>query len=142
MILIYGLTLIFLGLLAVPSLILSKKPDAKALFDKVAPYQGWIGVIFCLWGIWGIIDSLLNISPLLSLVPFLWIIWFVGTVLMALLGFILGFGLIKKHALSKNPAADAKGEAFLKKLLPLQGMLGILAIVVGIIQILIYIRYS
>ena len=34
---IYGITLILLGCLAIPSLILAKKPDAKALFDTIAP---------------------------------------------------------------------------------------------------------
>jgi hypothetical protein len=37
---IYGITLIVLSILAVPSLILSKKPEAKEYLDKFAPYHG------------------------------------------------------------------------------------------------------
>ena len=133
---IYGITLILLGLLAVPSLVLAKKPDAKELFDKVAPFQGWIGLVFALWGIWGIISCFLNIG-LLSIVPIWWIFWLITVVVEASLGFILGYGLINKYALSKNEKAAAKGEAVLKKLLPLQGTLGIAAIVIGILCIVL-----
>jgi len=51
------------------------------------------------------------------------------------LGIILGYGLIQKYALSKNEQAAA-GEKVLAKLLPLQGILGIVAIVLGIWQVI------
>ncbi|MCC8035762.1 MAG: hypothetical protein LIO77_07535, partial [Rikenellaceae bacterium] len=116
---------------AIPSLVLAKKPNARELFDKIAPYQGWAGVVFAIWGIWGIISCLINI-PLLALAPVIWITWFLVSLLEASLGFILGYGLINRHMLSKNPEAAAKGEQVLKKLMPLQGILGIAAIVVGL----------
>lgn len=128
---IYGITLILLGLLAVPSLLLSKKPNAKELFDKVAPYQGWIGVVFAIWGVWGIISAVLGIG-LLATIPVYWVTWLLVSVVEAALGFILGYGLIAKHALSKNAAAAEKGEMLLAKLTPLQGKLGIFAIILGI----------
>lgn len=132
---IYGITLILLGLLAIPSLILSKKPDAQQWFDKIAPYQGWIGLIFAIWGIWGIISCFLSIGWL-SHWPIYWITWLLVSVVEAALGFILGYGLISKYALSKNAAAAEKGEQVLAKLMPLQGKLGIVAIVLGIWQII------
>ncbi len=46
-----GLLLILLGILAVPSLLLSRKPEARELLDKITPYQGWIGVVFCIIGL-------------------------------------------------------------------------------------------
>lgn len=128
---IYGITLIILGLLAVPSLLLSKKPDAKELFDKIAPYQGWIGIVFAFWGIWGIISAILNLG-LLGTIPIYWVTWLAVSVVEAALGFILGYGLIAKHALSKNAQAAAKGEELLARLTPLQGKLGIVAIILGI----------
>ena len=132
---VYGITLILLGCLAVPSLILAKKPDAKALFDKIAPYQGIIGIIFALWGVWGIIQCMLHIGWL-SLIPVAWFVWLLVSVVEAALGFILGYGLISRLLLSKNEAAAEKGEKLLQKLLPLQGNLGLAAIVLGIIQII------
>ena len=134
---IYGLLLIVLGILAVPSLILSKKPDAKELLDKITPYQGWIGVVFAFWGVWGIISSILNLGWL-SIVPIYWIIYLLVALVEFSLGFIMGYGLIAKYALSKNADAAAKGEQLLAKLAPLQGKLGIVAIVLGIICIVSY----
>lgn len=128
---INGITLIILSLLAVPSLILSKKPDAKELLDKVAPYQGWIGLVFCVWGVWGIVSAVLNIA-MLGKWPISWITWLAGSAVEAVLGFILGFGLISKFILSKNETAKAKGEQLLATLAPIQGTLGLIGIGVGI----------
>ncbi len=132
---IYGITLVLLGCLAVPSLILAKKPNAQEAFDKIAPYQGIIGIIFAFWGVWGIIHCLLSLD-LLSAYPIAWIILLLVSVVEAALGFILGYGLISKNLLSKNATAAAKGEDLLQKLLPFQGKLGILAIILGIVQII------
>jgi hypothetical protein len=130
----YGILLIILGLLAIPSLVLSKKPNAKELFDKITPYQGWIGFVFAFWGIWGIISSVLSIGWLANW-PIYWITLLLVSVVEASLGFILGYGLISKYALSKNPQAAEKGEKLLAKLTPLQGKLGIVAIILGIWQV-------
>lgn len=128
MFLIYGLTLILLSLMAVPSLVLSKKPNAQELYTRIAPYQGWIGVIFCIFGIVGIIQSLLVIGSLNALA---WITWFSTSIIQACLGFILGYNLIFNHILSKSEKAKVKGEQALAKLLPLQGKLGIVGICLG-----------
>ena len=138
---VYGITLILLGCLAIPSLVLAKKPDASVLFDKVAPYQGWLGILFAFWGLWGIVQCLLNIGWL-SLIPVAWSIWLLVSVVEAALGFILGYGLISKHLLSKNAAAAEKGEQLLQKLLPLQGKLGLVAMVLGVIQIAASVIYK
>jgi hypothetical protein len=140
-IMIYGITLILLGLLAIPSLVLAKKPNAKELFDKVAPYQGWIGFVFAIWGIWGIISVVLSIGWLTTF-PIYWITWLVVSVVEASLGFILGYGLIAKYALSKNAAAAEKGEKLLAKLTPLQGKLGIVAIIIGLWQVITSILWA
>lgn len=131
---IFGITLILLGILAAPSLLLSKKPNAQELLDKITPYQGWIGLGFCVWGVWGIILSVLNIGWLTTF-PIYWITFLAVNVLLAALGFILGYGMINKHLLAKNEEAKAKGEVLLAKLRPLQGKLGMAAIALGIWQI-------
>ncbi len=128
---IYGITLIILGILAAPSLLLSKKPNAKELLDKITPYQGWIGLIFCLWGIWGVISAILNIG-VLGHWPIWWITWIAGAAIQAVLGFILGYGMISKLLLSNNEDAKKKGEQILQKLAPIQGKLGIVGIIIGI----------
>lgn len=132
---IYGITLIILGLLAVPSLLLSKKPDAKELLDKITPYQGWIGLAFCFWGVWGVIQAVLNMG-LLTTFPIWWITWLASSAVEAVLGFVLGYGMINQLLLSKNEQAKQKGEQLLAKLAPIQGKLGLAGIAVGIWVIL------
>ena len=86
---IYGITLILLSIIAVPSLILSKKPNAKELLQKVEPYQGWIGLVFCFWGIWGIITAFLNMGWITT-APIWWFTLLAGSLVEAVLGFMLG----------------------------------------------------
>ncbi len=126
----WGISLILLSIIAVPSLILSKKPNAKELLEKIEPYQGWIGLVFCFWGVWGIISAILNLGWL-SIAPILWATYLAGNILSALLGFMLGIGLINKLFLSKNETAKAKAEELRAKIAPKQGKLGILGLAIG-----------
>ena len=48
------------------------------------------------------------------------------------LGFLLGFALITKYALSKSPEAMAKGELLRLKLVSIQIPLGLIGIGVGL----------
>lgn len=129
---IFGLWLAVLGVLGASSIIIAKKPDAKELIGKLAPYQGWIGAISCVWGVWGIISSILTLGWL-SL-PGGWKIWWItrlaDSVVLAALGLILGIGVLKTFI--KNPQAQAKMDETLAKLLPYQGNLGLLSIGLGI----------
>jgi hypothetical protein len=127
---IYGIALIVLGILASPSLLLSKKPDAKELLDKITPYQGWIGLCFCIWGVLGVIQALLNLGWL-ETVPIWWITWLSSSVMESVLGFILGYGMISKYLLGSNEEAKKKGEELLSKLAPIQGKLGLAGVAVG-----------
>lgn len=128
---IYGISLILLSIIAVPSLLLSKKPNAKELLEKVTPYQGWIGLVFCFWGLWGVLQAILHIQWLTT-AP----VWFVtllaGSVVEAGLGFLLGFPLMHKFFQSgNNAAAQEKMVRLRAKVAPQQGKLGILGIVIG-----------
>jgi hypothetical protein len=69
-----------LGVLAIPSLIIAKKPNAKELIDKIAPYQGWIGAVSCFWGVWGIISSILHLGWLAHW-PIFWATFLADSVL-------------------------------------------------------------
>lgn len=127
----WGITLIFLGILAAPSLILSRKPDADKILSKITPYQGWIGIIFFFWGIWGIITSILTIA-LIGWSPIWWFTLLIGSFMEMILGFILGYGLIAKYIFSRSEIAKEKGAAIIAKLAPVQGILGLIGIIVGI----------
>ncbi len=127
---IWGITLILLSIIAVPSLILAKKPEAKELLKKIEPYQGWLGLAFCVWGVWGVITAFLNIS-LLSTSAIWWTTLLAGNLIEAILGFMLSIGLINKWILSKNETAKEKASKLREKLAPNLGKLGLLGIAVG-----------
>ncbi len=126
----WGITLILLSIIAIPSLLISKQPNANELLEKIEPNQGWIGLAFCLWGIWGVTFAILNIE-ILTTEPIWWITLFVGNSIETLLGFMLGFGLINNFFLSNHETAQERASHIRKKLAPKQGKLGILGFIIG-----------
>jgi hypothetical protein len=121
------------GILASSSLIVARKPNAKELIDKLTPYQGWIGIALFLGGIVDTFFLIRYIGAMFQASFLLSIFYIIAVPTELLIGFLLGFGLITKYALSKNETALAKGQAMRAKLAPIQGILGILAIIVGVI---------
>jgi hypothetical protein len=128
--LISGLWLAVLGVLGASNLIIAKKPDAKELIAKLAPYQGWIGAISALWGVWTIIQSLLWIGTFLKWAPLYWVTFLAVGVVELALGLLLGVGVLKTFI--KDPTAQAKMDQTIAKLAPKQGLLGIIAIGLGV----------
>jgi len=128
-----GLWLMLLGVLAVPGLIIAKRPDAKKLIDKLAPYQGWIGAVSAIYGVLRLLTVWIHsfgwlghgMSGLLS-----WILYTVFIATMIVLGFMLGIGVIKSFV--KDANAQAKMDEMLAKLAPRQGMLGLVALIDGV----------
>jgi hypothetical protein len=129
-----GLITIAGGILAASALIISRKPNAKDLIDKITPYQGWIGIVMALWGVWAVLDCVRHVG-LLSSMPVFWTFWLVQGVADLLVGFLLGFGLITKYTLSSNATAQKRGQELRAKLAPYQGVLGLFAIVMGSLYI-------
>lgn len=129
-----GLITIAGGILAASGFIIKRSPNAQQLIDKIAPYQGWIGVVMFIWGIKEVIGSVTGLS-MLSTAPLAWIFWTLSGVADLLVGFLLGFGLITHYALSKNPAAMEKGQRIKGTLVSIQAPLGVLAIVMGALYI-------
>jgi hypothetical protein len=127
--LIGGLWLAVLGMLGASNLIIAKRPDAKDVIAKFAPYQGWIGAVSALWGVWGLISSVLSIG-MLGRWPIIWITFLAVAVVQALLGFLLGFGVLKSFV--KDPKAQAQMDEKMAKLAPFQGTLGLIALGLGV----------
>ena len=127
------------GLLGAANLIIAKKPNAKELIDKLTPYQGSIGVVLVIWGVIDVIRIVPSLGALSS-AP----LWTVISLLTALtelgLGFLLGYGLISKYALSKSPQALEKGQQLRAKLTVYQGPLGLTAIVLAILLTVMNLR--
>jgi hypothetical protein len=121
----FAIPLFILGVLGASNLIIARKPDAKELIAKISPYQGWIGAICALYGVWGIISSVLSLSLLGSL-PIYWALGLATSVVMVALGVLLGIGTLKTFI--KQPQAVAKMDQLVTKLAPKQGVLGLIAI--------------
>ncbi len=120
------------GLLGAADLIVAKKPNAKELIDRLTPYQGSIGVVLVIWGVIDLIRIVPSLGALSS--AGIWMVIWILTPLTELgLGFLLGYGLISKYALSKNPQALEKGQQLRAKLTVYQGPLGLTAIALAIL---------
>ena len=130
--LITGLVLLAGGALSASNIIVGKKPNAKELIDKLVPYQGWIGVVMFIYGIYWLIFDFIDFVRGISVVPVTAIIAILVIFCYLVLGFLLGFSLISKYDLSKNEQALAKGQEIRAKLAKFQGPLGLLAIAVGL----------
>jgi hypothetical protein len=129
-----GLITIAGGLLAASNLIVSRMANAQVVIDKLTPYQGWIGIVMFFWGIWETISAVTGIG-LLAVAPLTWVFWLGVAIADLVVGFLLGFGLITKYALSKNETAMEKGAQIRAKLAPLSGVFGIFAIVMGVLYL-------
>ena len=129
--LITGIVLIALGLLAASSSIVARRPDAQNYIDALVPYQGWLGFIACIWGIWIVFNAVLTLN-LLSYAPLWWITFASSGVLEFALGLLLGYALLTKYLLSRNAEAMRRGEQVRLSLVPYQTTLGYVAIVLGI----------
>jgi len=127
MLLITGILMILAGALAAASLIAAKQPNAKQAIDKLVPFQGIIGVISALWGIW----ALINVIRSMGSFSIGWLLGLVAAITMLVLGFVLGYALISKYTM-KTPEAAAKGEELRLKLVKFQVPLGLVSIGLGI----------
>lgn len=128
----YGIWLALLGVLGAANLIIARKPSAKEIIGKISPYQGWIGAVSTLGGIWMVIFSIMSLGWLgwgmngvIS-----WVSMLATAVLEFALGLLLGVGVIKTFV--KNPMAVEKMDMTITKLAPYQGTLGLIAIGVGV----------
>jgi hypothetical protein len=131
MYLIWSLSLIVCGILAAASFIVTKRPDAKKLIDQLTPVQGWVGTVVCCLGLWSLVQMLLHVS-IMRHAPLTYFIALATGCAMTLLGFTLGYGLINRYALSKNPEAAERGVAVQQKLLTIQVPLGLAGIALGV----------
>ncbi len=135
--LIAGIWLLVLGVLGASNLIISRKPDAKELIAKVAPYQGWIGAVSAVWGVWIVISAILNLGWLgggfWSMIW--WITYLADGVVQLALGLLLGVGVFKTFV--KQPEAVQRMDELVAKLAPFQGTIGLVAIGLGVWVILV-----
>lgn len=134
--LITPVLLILGSILALSGLIISKKPDAKALIDKLSPYQAVIGVAMLATGIWwllrwgGYLIDAFKFNAILAAS-----IWGVIGVSI-LLGALFGMPQIAKWIPGDSPA-EQKALELSKKVAPFQVVLG----AVGLASAFVYLLF-
>jgi hypothetical protein len=139
--LLLALLLIAAGVLAAASLIVQKQPNAQQAIAKLVPFQGIIGIILLLWGLWQLIDLLRFFSFIMQYAPITALAYLAAVLVAIALGILLGYGLIQQYVLSKNADASRSGETVRAKLSGIQVPLGIAGIGLGIWLIVLYMSF-
>lgn len=137
------LALILGSLVCLSTFIISKKPEAKELFEKIAPYQGFLGVGLLFWGLydmyrWFLQDTGIGMSAFSIFMKVDKVLAFAGAAYLVsevLIGFILGFGLIASWIPGEG-TAEKKGLAIQKKLLTVSLPIGIVGIISAILVLI------
>lgn len=124
------------GILAISGLIVSKKPDAKAMIDKLVPFQALIGVGLLAIGL----IRLLQLGPVMTLrIAKVWPVMgitLIGALYGAiLLGFLFGMPQIAKWIPGESNAEN-KAMELSKKLAPFQVIIGAIVLGSGVLMLL------
>ncbi len=120
------------GLLAMSSLLVGRSAQAAEKLATLAKYQGWIGLTMFGWGVWELVQCVLNLG-LLGSHPVVFAFWALSGIADFAVGLLLGFGLISTYVFRGNAMAIAKGDAIRSKLVGFQVPLGGLAVVMSVI---------
>lgn len=124
-----ALILVVIGVLSAAPLIISRRPDAKEVIEKIAVYQGWIGVGAAVWGAWSVLQSVANIDQ----ISLAWILGLAIGLTTLGNGFLLGFAL--GITFVSDEKAKEKAFELYERLLPFQTKLGLAAIAFGLMGV-------
>jgi hypothetical protein len=136
------IALIVAGIIAASGFIISRKPDAKQLLDKLVPFQGFLGVGLLAWGVIDLIRVLGNLKELSAasdVYPIYVICIYAAVVAEILLGFLLGFPLIAKWIPGES-AAEQRAADVQKKIVPYQTLLGFVGMGVAVVLLYYYFK--
>lgn len=140
MLIFFGCLLIAASILAIPNLFASKKDNPPNFLKKIIPYQGWIGLIVCIIGIVGLVQCALQITTEMEgVLLVLILLWFTGMIcnaMLVFLGFLLSYNLIYTYFLSKGKKSEENFNKIRTGIMPLQGKIGLLGILVGVWSIM------
>jgi len=129
---LFGMLLIMAGLLGASALIVAKKPDAAQIIEKLTPFQALIGAGTLVLAL----IEFVRIGPkalieLMRVWPFFGATWFGAIISGAILGFMFAVPLMGRLGAGQQKAAELSA-----KLAPWQLLIGLVAIVAGLMVIL------
>ena len=120
--LVLGLWLLLLGALGASTL-LARREEGRKVLAALEPYQGWIGVVSVVWGVWRLALLVLG----LRYRP--WLLNAVAAGLLVCLGLLLGVGIFQSFL--KDPGGRDNFTKVVEKLTPYRQTLGVVAMVLG-----------
>lgn len=137
---IYALILIFISILSSPAFLVSRRPDVQKYIDKIGPYQGWIGVFAVIYGLWQVLRTILDIN-IIDENTIWWFTRLIGTSLIVINGFLLGYVKLNKHILSRTPETKIKADNLMLRLKPLERFLAVFGTFWGLWMLVAYIFF-
>lgn len=131
--LVFELLLIVGGALALSNLIIASKPDAKAIIDKIVPFQALIGVVLLVLSIvFFVLMGPVAMFKAIKVAPLPAMANLAGVVGGFLLGAIFGMVQIAKA----SPQNAQRGVELTQKIAPYQALIGLVALLAGAVGLL------
>ena len=151
---ITAFVLILGWVLASYGLVIKKAPDLKKEYDKIIPYQGFVGIILLIMWLVDLVN-IFNILWTFKSSVLIWLLWLATLFTKLVLGFVLSFWLFTKYFLTsdskkkkgkKSKKADAdrrdKTNTIYNTLTNIQIPFGILAIILWVVAIILTIWFA
>ena len=130
---------ILAGILAAAALIVSKKPDAKGLIDKLTPFQALIGVGLMAVSLINFLRMLGSISIILRYATLFGVAFLSMVGAGFLLGALFGMPQITKWIPGES-SAEQKALELSRKVAPYQVTLGVISLIASLITLLYLLR--
>lgn len=113
-----------LGVLAAAPVITAKRPNAAPKIDRIVPHQNLIGVAGFIIGIIFLLDTLGSLDAA-SIVPITITLYFVSSILLILLGFLLGYEKLDQYLFARNLKISVKAAQAKNALIPYTQKMGV-----------------
>jgi hypothetical protein len=142
MFLIGALAVIAGALIAMSSFIIARRPSSRQLFERIAPYQGFLGVGLLIWGVIDLVRTGGHwVDFMRAPYPKLFGIGVIAYVLSEIiLGFCLGFGVIAGWIPGES-GAERRGIAIQRRLLASSLPIGVVGLFSGLIMLYYYVKW-
>ena len=127
---------ILVGLIVLAPVAAKNNENAEKAVRQIAPYQWVVGLIVAVFGIIALPIIFAETFHALGYVLFVASVFFL-CVILAVLGFLRGFTVIREQVLSNNEQALARANAFREKWDPRQTQMGYLALGLGLLALLL-----
>ena len=129
---VFELLLIMGGIVGASALIVAQKPDAKAILDKLVPFQALIGVLLLAIGlVFFFMTGPLNAFKAISANPLPAAANLVGILVAVVLGFV--FALPQIISITGQ---EQRANELAQKIFPFQILLGLIAAACGVVGLL------